>query len=295
MATVVRTKDVAIAIDPSAALAPRRFGLPPHRIEVEKLFEAFYSIEDRLRDVDLVIVTHYHYDHHDPGKFMDLNVLRGKVLIVKDPKEKINVSQRIRAHRFLKLVQDLVKEVRVGDGIEISVGKTRIRIFDPVPHGENHRLGYVLEVCIDDGEDRFLYTSDIEGGPLEEQVEPFYLCKPRIAVVDGPPTYLLSYKYSFESFQKSLQNLSRVLENTWIEILVIDHHSARGLDYRAKLEPLITKSAMLGKKVLLASEFMGLEPKLLEARRKELFELDPRDGLEILRSRGLKALPEAEE
>ncbi len=286
MATVVRTKDATIVIDPSAALAPRRYGLPPHRLEVERLFRVFEVIEDRVRDSDIVVITHYHYDHHDPGRFMDLAVFRGKKLVVKNPGSKINASQRIRAHRFLKLVKDLAREVVVGDGIEIAVGGTRISISKPVPHGESARLGYVLEVCVDDGDDRVLYTSDVEGLPLDEQLEHFNVCKPRIAIVDGPPTYLVGYKFGLKSFEKSLNNLVKVLEMPWIELLVLDHHSARELEYREKLKLVFEKAAELGKRILLASEFMGLEPDLLEARRRELFEIDPRDGMELLKARG---------
>ena len=38
MATYVETKDCKILIDPSAALGPKRYGLPPHNKELEALF-----------------------------------------------------------------------------------------------------------------------------------------------------------------------------------------------------------------------------------------------------------------
>ena len=287
MATIVRTRDVSVAIDPSAALAPRRFGLPPHRVEVEALLRAFQIIEDRVRDCDIVIVTHYHYDHHDPGKFMDLSVLKGKKLIVKNPSARINTSQRIRAHKFLKLVRDIVSEIVVGDGLSVAIGRTRISVSSPVPRGEGPRLGYVLEVCVDDGEDRVLYTSDVEGAPLPEQIEPFYACRPRVAIVDGPPTYLVGYKFKSSNLEKSVSNLSRVLEAPWLETMILDHHSARELEFREKLRPLFDKADSLGKKILLASQFMGREPMLLEAKRRELFQEDPRDGLDLPKSRGI--------
>jgi len=284
MATIVRTRDVIIAIDPSAALAPRRFGLPPHMLEAKALLEAFRIIEDRVRDCDIVIVTHYHYDHHDPGKFMDLSVLKGKKLVIKNPSARINASQRARAYRFLKLVRGLVSEISVGDGTEISIGRTRITISSPVPHGESPRLGYVLEICIDDGEERMLFTSDIEGAPLPQQIEPFYSCKPRIAVVDGPPTYLAGYKFGTSSLEQSIANLAKVVEEPWLETMVLDHHSARELEFKEKMMPLFEKATKLGKRILLASQFMGREPLLLEARRRDLFKEDPSDGLRILKA-----------
>jgi predicted metallo-beta-lactamase superfamily hydrolase len=44
-ATLVYTGDVKIAIDPAVSLAPRRFGLPPHAKEVERMLELAKEIE----------------------------------------------------------------------------------------------------------------------------------------------------------------------------------------------------------------------------------------------------------
>ncbi len=288
MATIVVTRDVSIFIDPSAALAPRRFGLPPHRIEAEKLLSVFSEIEDRLRDCDIVVITHYHYDHHDPGRFIDLSVFRGKKLIVKDFERKINFSQRMRAHRFLKMVKDLCREVVVGDGRVETVGKTKIVFSNPVPHGDSDKLGYVLEVCVDDGDERLLFSSDIEGAPLSQHLQPFYGCRPSVAIVDGPPTYLVGHRYGSEYLEASIRNLSKVLEMPWLETLILDHHSARELGFVDKLERLYAKSRELGKEILLASEYMGVETQLLEARRRELFEKEPVDGLRLLKHRGVE-------
>ncbi len=289
MATFVSVKDVNVFIDPSAALAPRRYGLPPHVLEVEKLFGVFDRIVELLKDSDVVVITHYHYDHHDPGRFLDPELFRGKILLVKHPMQNINVSQRIRAHRFLKLVSDRVRELRYIDGNEFVFGCTKLWFSKPVPHGENSKLGYVVEVCIDDGDDRVLHSSDIEGAPLDEQIEPLYVCRPRIAIVDGPPTYLEGYKYSSRSVEKSLRNLMRVLrEIPELEIVILDHHSARELSWFEKLKPLLNHGSELGKKIMLAAQYMKIEPQLLEARRRELFEKDPRDGIELLKNRRIR-------
>ena len=36
MCTLVETRDIKIVIDPSVALAPKRYGLPPHEMELRK-------------------------------------------------------------------------------------------------------------------------------------------------------------------------------------------------------------------------------------------------------------------
>lgn len=285
MATYIQTRDAAILIDPSAALAPRRFGLPPHIIEAQRLLEAFRVIEEFARDSNIVIVTHYHYDHHDPGKYMDLEVLRGKKLFIKDPENNINFSQRRRAKRFLSKVKGIVTSIENADSREIFVGRTRIVFSEPQPHGENPRLGYVLQICIDDGEDRVLYTSDIEGAPLDVHIEFFYRCRPRIAIVDGPPTYLEGFRYSIDSIKRCVENLAHIVSTlNELEIMVLDHHLARDPSYRDRISKIIQVAIEKGKRVVLASEFMGVETLLLEASRRELYEKDPRSGVELLKA-----------
>ncbi len=284
-ATFIQTNDVTLVIDPSAALAPRRYGLPPHRREVEKLFEAFDAIARFLRDSELVIITHYHYDHHDPARFLDPETYRGKKLLIKDPKNYINISQRIRASRFLKIVHDRASSIGIADGSIIEIGRTMIIVSAPVPHGENERLGYVLELCIDDGDLRLLYTSDVEGAPLQQQLEFALRCRPNIAIVDGVPTYLVGYKYSHKSFENALKSLIKLLEIEELQYIVYDHHAAREINYFEKLGPALERARELGKRILTAAEFMGFEPLLLEARRRDLFAEEPVDGLEMLKSR----------
>jgi len=49
MATVVETGSGRILIDPGAALGPRRYGLPPHPIEKERLREHKELIQEESR------------------------------------------------------------------------------------------------------------------------------------------------------------------------------------------------------------------------------------------------------
>lgn len=66
MCTYVETSDVRLVIDPGVSLAPRRYGLPPHEAEKEKMQKDWDLIVEKSREADILIVTHYHYDHHDP-------------------------------------------------------------------------------------------------------------------------------------------------------------------------------------------------------------------------------------
>lgn len=283
-ATYIETPDARIFIDPAAALAPRRFSLPPHVREVERLRELYREIERRVEKSDVVIVTHYHYDHHDPARFLSPELYRGKTIILKDYRNKINVSQRIRAYRFLKILERVGCRIEVADGRDFSFGETRIAFSQPVEHGPDSRLGFVVPVCISDGREALLYTSDVEG-PVNENVVIFAgMCRPRVLVLDGPSTYLIGYKYPEEAFVRSIELMKNLLRIDSVEVMVVDHHLLRDLSYSEKLREVFEVGRRLGKRVLTAAEFMGLKPTLLEARRRELFAEEPVDGLEMLRS-----------
>jgi len=286
-ATFIQTRDTTIIIDPSAALAPRRYGLAPHRREVERLLYLFGVISEFLRESEVVVITHYHYDHHDPARFIDPESYRGKRLLVKDPKNYINVSQRIRAHRFLSIVKDKVRSIEVVDSTTMVIGKTRINVSMPVPHGEDSKLGYVIELCIDDGDTRVLYTSDVEGAPLHQQIDFALRCRPHIAIVDGIPTYLIGHGYSYGGLKNALKSLMKLLEVMELECVVYDHHAARELNYMEAIAPVIDHARMLGKRIVSAAEFMGLEPLFLEAMRKKLYMEEPVSGIEMLKSKRL--------
>ncbi|MEM1541185.1 MAG: hypothetical protein QW101_00155 [Ignisphaera sp.] len=285
-ATFIQTYSANIFIDPSAALAPRRFGLPPHIYEARKLLEKFDEIENLVKDSDIVVVTHYHYDHHDPGRFMDPDIYRGKVIYVKDPVNSINVSQKIRASIFLRIVSDRARTISIADGRSIELDKTRVNFSHPLPHGEEDTLGYIISVCIEDRDNVLLYTSDIEGGPTHHHKSLIDFCrKAGIAIVDGPPTYLLGYRYSDSSFRNSIRFLTDLINLDTLNIIILDHHMCRELDYTSKIDELLTETINKGKQITTAAQFMNIEPVFLEAKRRELFHIEPVDGLNMLSSR----------
>ena len=72
MATFIQTNDVAIFIDPWAALGPYRYGLGPAQVERQALRNAKARIENAAKKADTFIISHYHFDHHDPDvKFFE--------------------------------------------------------------------------------------------------------------------------------------------------------------------------------------------------------------------------------
>ncbi|WP_290902245.1 MBL fold metallo-hydrolase [Ferroglobus sp.] len=268
MATFVLTKDVRIIIDPSVALGPRRYGLPPHEKEIRRKEKLWEKIKKYAGRAEIVIITHYHYDHHNPH---EVEVFRDKIVLIKDPKNKINRSQMGRSAFFLSQIKDVAKEITVADEREFEFGNVSIKFSKPVPHGTNDRLGYVLEVLVEEKR-RFLFTSDVEGLSLEEQFKEAVKFDPDVVFADGPMTYMLNYRFSQKSLESSIRNLVRLMEETGVKKLVIDHHLTRDLKWRERMEVVFEKGEELGVKVLSAANFAGVKENLLEARRKELYE-----------------------
>ena len=268
MATLVRTADLTVLIDPGVSLAPTRYGLPPHPLELMRMDEHHDAIVELAREADILVVTHYHYDHHMPD---EPEIFEGKIALIKHPTENINRSQRGRAAYFLRMLEGFPKKIEVADGRSFEFGETRLRFSKAVYHGTNPRLGYVIEVCIECGGEKFLFTSDVEGPALEDQVAFILSEEPDTVFLDGPMTYMLGFRYSTKSLQASVENMVKMLV-AGVQTLVVDHHFTRDLNYQERIGPVYEAAKDLGAKVITAAEFAGKPVELLEARRKELYE-----------------------
>ena len=258
MATLVETDDVKIGIDLWAALGPRRYGLPPHPLEVYALERAHALLSEVGKHVDVHVITHYHYDHHSPeGEFYE-----GKRILVKDWEEKINRSQRGRFQNFRW--RDVVEKA---DGRKITFGGTKVEFSPPFPHGEpGTRLGWVIMVFVEENLG-FLYTSDVEGPVEEEAVEWILGREPDIVYIDGPLSYMKGYRVSAKITEKAMENVRKVVER--VDTVILDHHIARDLRFYEEVEEL---------GVVTASRYHFGDDLPLEAWRKKLWE-----GMEVPR------------
>ena len=269
MCTVVEAKGIKIVIDPSVALGPKRYGLPPHEIEIRRKEKLWQRIRRETLNADVVIITHYHYDHHNPK---EPEILAGRILLLKHPTMAINKSQMGRSAYFLERIRELENppKIEFADSKTFEFEGVRISFSKPVFHGVDRRLGYVLEVCIDDGKRRFVYTSDVEGAVHEDQIAFVIESNPDVVFMDGPMTYQPRI-FGKVLLERSLENLSKLIERTGVKEIVIDHHLTRDLKWRSRVEDLFKKAEEHGVKVRSAADFAGLREELLEARRKELY------------------------
>ncbi len=106
---MVYTPDVSILVDPGAAAMQPAFPLPPE--EKARLREKAYERIRRYGTSSHVdVITHYHYDHHiHPDRLEEMAALfRGKLLLIKDPNQWINKSQRKRALKFLSKLYSML-------------------------------------------------------------------------------------------------------------------------------------------------------------------------------------------
>jgi hypothetical protein len=263
MATYLETKDCKIFIDPSAALGPKRYGLPPSEQEIIALEETKQEIASIVERCEVLIITHYHYDHYDPLE----TFYKGKKVFAKDIEKNINTSQKERGEDFKKTVENIC-DLEYCDDSKHKIGSTKIVFSPPFFHGpENVRLGYVIMTTIDDGEKKILFSSDVQG-PVTESAKNYIIeQKPDLLIMDGPPTIFLGWKFSKQNLQDASKNLVEIIETLGCDV-ILDHHLLRDLKYQESFpEPY-----MVGKeKVKTFAEFLGRENNTLEAHRKELW------------------------
>ncbi|HEX16877.1 MAG TPA: MBL fold metallo-hydrolase [Thermoplasmatales archaeon] len=264
LSVYVETKDLKMIIDPSAALGPSRYGLPPHPKEIEALERTKREIERIAKDCDLFVISHYHYDHYDP----EAEFFEGKRIFAKDIEKNINASQKSRGKEFKERFEERSEIVYCDDTVH-KIGSTEIRFSPPFFHGPaNVRLGYVIMTTVDDGDKKLLHASDVQG-PVTEEAKDYIIDQdPDILIIDGPPTIFLGWKFSRKNLEDAIGNMIEIVENTGAEI-ILDHHLLRDLKYR---EQFANVYRIGGKRIKTFAEYLGKENIMLEAHRKELWE-----------------------
>jgi predicted metallo-beta-lactamase superfamily hydrolase len=269
MATLVETRDLKLIIDPAAAVAPRRYGLPPHPKELSLLEECWGRIASAAEECEIIAVTHYHYDHHSSTRFLE-DIYGGRIVIVKDPENMINFSQKGRARIFLERIRPIAAQVMVADSKEYVYGGTRLEFSNPVPHGPDTQLGYVVQLSVKDSSDSFLFTSDVQGFPLDHQVKFVIGKKPRTIFIDGPSTYMLGLNFTVEELEASLRNIRRIMSQAHPSVMILDHHLLRDLEWRRYFGELYEEAEKMGVALGSAAEYMHIEVNQLEALRSLL-------------------------
>ena len=291
MCTFVETPDVKILLDAGVSLCPNRFSLSPHPLEFRAIIEARRRIAEAADKAEFVSISHYHYDHVTPSfedwlsNWTELErtarqIYDGKTVLAKNPRERINPSQRQRAWIFQKTTGRYTAKLETADGKTFTFGDTRIRFSEPVPHGpQNSELGWVLMTTIELEKERFVFAPDVQGPMSNRTLEMILNEKPQLAMIGGPPLYLAGFKVDEEQIQSGLKNLERIAEA--VPHIILDHHILRDENWREKTNSLLYVTYKSSNTLQTAAEFAGKQNTFLEAGRKKLFkELPPSKDFE---------------
>ncbi|WP_297090827.1 MBL fold metallo-hydrolase [Thermococcus sp.] len=279
LATFVESGGVKILIDPGVALGPKRYGLPPSKVEIETLHRMRRKLQGYARRADVITISHYHYDHHTPffeGLYESSSeeyareIYEGKLLFIKHPRENINFSQRKRAWAFMKNAEPIAKKIEFADGRAFDLGGVTLEFSPPVPHGsEGSKLGFVVMTLIDDGF-RLIHASDIQ--LLNRKAVEWIIEKvPDLLITGGPPTYL--GKRAEGSWETGVKNLNKIIRETGAEV-ILDHHIVRDKRYPEFFDELETRPKTF-------AGYLKVEDKPLEAYRRELHKKERGEEVEI--------------
>ncbi len=269
MATFIQT-DVGILIDPGLDLAPRRYGLPPSRAELKRAEELTAKINQYADKTDIFVITHYHHDHYFP----EAEFYEGKILLLKHPRTNINYNQKKRAKLFLRKFRAKAREIEYAEDREFAFSGTNVKFSAAVPHGELlSKTGFVVMCSVSHAGEKLVFASDVQGPQTDEAVRWMVDQNPDMLILSGYPTYLTQHADQ-RLLEECGQRLTEILARTKAKTIILDHHLTRDLEYRDKIDALVRKALSMGRTITTAAEYVGMEPDLLEATRKELHQVE---------------------
>lgn len=281
LCTLVKTPDVTVVFDPSAALA-MRYNLEPHPNEYKTLQATLEKIRAAAEIADILSISHYHYDHLRPG-FTNYrynlskqgerkDLFSDKVVLAKDNREHINASQRRRGYYFEKDISSVVKDIQWADNRQFCFQDTTLTYSPPLPHGpSNGALGYVLTTTIEHSGTRIVFAPDIQGPMAKDTLVYLLSQEPELAIIGGPPIYLNSVLP--EDIQSALYCLSNLASA--VPILVVDHHIIRALEWRIWMNPVVNIGEQMKHEIHTMASLAKKELRCFESERVKLYEECP--------------------
>ena len=124
--TLVETPDVKILIDPGIVAMQPSFPASDAK-KRQWCEEGRKAIERASKEADIIIISHYHYDHYFPT---DLSIYKDKLVLAKNPNEYINDSQRARATSFYSSICEAYGETNL-ESLMKTKGR-RKKYLDPL-------------------------------------------------------------------------------------------------------------------------------------------------------------------
>ena len=281
MCTLVEAPDVTVLLDAGISLCPYRFSLPPHPIEYQTIARLRKKIAEAADRAIITTISHYHFDHHTPSfedwvvnwtedKETARQIYQDKIILAKNPKEKINAIQRQRAWIFQKTGGKYAQVLEAADRRTFNYEKTSLCFSEAVAHGsEDSILGWVIMTVIEHGEERFMFAPDIQGPISMHTLELILAAKPTMIMLGGPPLFLGGFRVKIAQLDQGLRNLEQIVEA--VPLTILEHHALRDEAWRTKMEAVFQKASRSGHEILTAAEYVGKENMFLESNRKQLY------------------------
>jgi predicted metallo-beta-lactamase superfamily hydrolase len=134
---LVRTPDLSVLIDPGAAVMQPSFPAS----WAKKLYwfaKARLAIKRASKGAGVIVISHYHYDHYTD---FDRGLYEGKLLLVKNPNEYINDSQRGRAESFFASLCREFGETDLGSVMQPPKSRQYGNPLDEIPEARGKDFG----------------------------------------------------------------------------------------------------------------------------------------------------------
>ena len=135
--TLVETPEIKVLIDPGVAVMQPSFPASDTK-KASWRSEAWKSVKEASRKADVVVISHYHYDHFTD---FDSELYSGKLKKKKNPNEYINNSQRERALNFFENICQNFGEVELEDVMSEKVLENYGNPLDELPHARDMDFG----------------------------------------------------------------------------------------------------------------------------------------------------------
>ena len=157
------------------------------------------------------------------------------------------------------------EDIYFADGRSFTVGNTTVRFTNPLFHGiEYAKTGWIIAVIVENRDEKFIYTSDIQGPTIEDYAQWIIQENPDYLVMDGPATYLLGYMLNNFNLNRSIRNAVRIIKKTDFETILYDHHLTREKNFRNRTEDVWNNAEESDGDVLTFKEYIEDKPPLVE-------------------------------
>jgi len=256
-------------IDPGFALGYIRHKRLPHPMQVALAEQIRKRVIDLWKRATDIVLSHFHGDH---VPLVDANPYQLKAGDLVG----LNQHARIwRKHLIHLSHREAAREASLRDllGIDFldgeGVTQGPLRFSAPVSHGDPAETDESVMMTLVQEERRFVHAPDIQL-LHDDTVSRILDCQPDIVLAGGPPLYLS--RLTKEQIDRAWQNALRLARG--VDVCILDHHLLRSMEGLSWLDRL---STAVGKRVLCAADFMGVERRLMEAKREQLYQRFPVD------------------